>query len=190
MQQLLRYCIFMKTYISLLRGINVSGKNTIKMEVLKKLALNLNFAQVQTYIQSGNLLFQTEETDERLLSHQIHQAIQEELRLDIPVLTLSATTFETLVRQCPFTQTEEQAQLYISFLHSTPTVQNHTHILEKKTVEEHVAFSDSAAYLVATNGYGHTKITNTLLEQKLCITATTRNYKTCIKLIELADAMQ
>ncbi|WP_158963787.1 DUF1697 domain-containing protein [Myroides fluvii] len=180
----------MQTFISLLRGINVSGKNTIKMEVLKQLASNLNFTQVQTYIQSGNLLFQSEELDEKHLSNRIQHAIKAELGLVVPVLTLSATTFESIVNQCPFTQAEEQAQLYISFFDSIPTTPNNAQILEKVTPEERLAFSDSAAYLVATQGYGRTKITNALFEQKLDLIATTRNYKTCIKLIELAHTMQ
>ncbi len=176
----------MTTYISLLRGINVSGKNTVKMDVLKQLATKLNFVQAQTYIQSGNLLFRSEETDTSKLSLQLQQAIHTELGLLVPVLTLAVSTFQNLIDQCPITLEEEQAQLYVTFFGSFPKRQDSSDIFEKLSPKERLILCDSVAYLVAAIGYGNTKITNAFLEKKLQITATTRNYKTCKKLVELA----
>jgi uncharacterized protein (DUF1697 family) len=176
----------MTTYIALLRAINVSGKNKITMDVLKQLFHTIGFAQVQTYIQSGNVIFQSEETEVNTITKRIEQALADQLGLLVSVLTLPLTSLQTILDHCPFTQPEEQAQLYISFFNSKPTVLEPTALLDKKAPEEHLVLTDTAAYFVATNGYGKTKITNALLEQKLHVVATTRNYKTCLKLLELA----
>lgn len=177
----------MKTYIALLRGINVSGKNSLKMAVLKQLATDLNLVNVQTYIQSGNLIFQSEELDPTLLSQQIHQAIFMELGLTIPILTFTVDSFKTILNQNPFSQTEEQEQLYLTFFEAIPHSPNLEAIQAKKATEELLHYSDSVLYLVAALGYGKTKLSNTFLEKKLHVSATTRNYKTCLKLLELAE---
>jgi len=65
----------MTTYITLLRSVNVSGKNLLKMDVLRQLMHELGFHQIQTYIQSGNLIFQSAEQDMHLLSQQIHDTL-------------------------------------------------------------------------------------------------------------------
>lgn len=176
----------MKNYISLLRGINVSGKNSLKMAVLKQLATDLNLGKVQTYIQSGNLIFQSNETDTALLSQKIHQAILLELGLTIPILTFTVDTFKTILNQNPFVKEEELEQLYLTFFDAVPNAPNLEAIQAKKASEELLHYSDSALYLVAALGYGKTKLSNTFLEKKLSVSATTRNYKTCLKLLELA----
>lgn len=177
----------MTTYIALLRAINVSGKNKITMEVLKQLLLHLGFTQVQTYIQSGNVIFQSEETNANQITSRIEQAITEQLGLIVAVITLPLVTFQTILDHCPFKHPEEQAQLYITFFNAKPAAELElTTLLSKKAPEEHLVLTDSAAYFVAANGYGKTKITNALLEQKLGIVATTRNYKTCLTLLKLA----
>lgn len=180
----------MQTYISLLRGINVSGKNLLKMGVLKQLANKLHFVQVQTYIQSGNLVFQSEENNPHQLSNQLEQIIKEKLGLSVAVLTSSVAAMQQILQQCPFTEAEEQAQLYVSFFTSSPFLANQSKIVQKKAAEERLFFTESAAYLVAANGYRKTKITHTLWEQKLQIIATIRNYKTCLKLIEMGHLTQ
>lgn len=177
----------MKTYIALLRGINVSGKNSIKMEVLNQLCSDLNLLNVQTYIQSGNIIFQSEELNAAVISLQISQAIQDQLALTVPVLTLDLDTFKSIVLSNPFTKEEELKQLYITFYNQPSLLIDVTAITAKKAPEELLHMSDSAIYLVANIGYGKTKITNTLIENKRKVTATTRNYRTCLKLIELAE---
>lgn len=177
----------MKTYISLLRGINVSGKNSIKMEVLKQVCTTIGLQNVQTYIQSGNIIFQSEEPNAAVISHQLKQAILDSLKLNIPVLTLGLDTFKSTVLNNPFTQEEELKQLYITFFNQLTLLEDTNSITTKKAPEELLHINDTAIYLVANIGYGKTKITNTLIENKLKVTATTRNYRTCLKLIELAE---
>lgn len=177
----------METYIALLRGINVSGKNSIKMEVLKQICTDIGLQNVQTYIQSGNIIFQSEEQNAEVISLQISQAIQKQLALTVPVLTLELNNFKSIVLNNPFTKEEELKQLYITLYSPILSLTAVENINAKKAPEELLHISDSAIYLVANNGYGKTKITNTLIENKLKVTATTRNYRTCLKLIELIE---
>lgn len=78
----------MKTYITLLRGINVSGKNIIKMDVLKQLCIDLDLHNVQTYIQSGNIVYKAVEVDSSILSKKIQDKILSTLNLTVPKLLL------------------------------------------------------------------------------------------------------
>lgn len=176
----------MKTYITLLRGINVSGKNIIKMDVLKQLCAEIGLQNVQTYIQSGNIIYQSVELDSSVLSKRIQDKILSTLNLTVPILTLDIDQFEEILAQHPFTKEEELAQLYITFINGTPQQEGINNLEEKKDTLELLHTTDNAIYLVANIGYGKTKITNTLIENQLKVTATTRNYKTCLKIKALA----
>ncbi|ALU26396.1 MULTISPECIES: DUF1697 domain-containing protein [Myroides] len=176
----------MKTYITLLRGINVSGKNIIKMNVLKQLCVDLGLHNVQTYIQSGNIIYQSVEVDSSILSKKIQDKILSTLNLTVPILTLDIDQFEEILAQHPFTKEEELAQLYLTFIDGTPQQEGINSLEEKKDTLELLHTTDNAIYLVANIGYGKTKINNTLIENKLKVTATTRNYKTCLQIKALA----
>ena len=92
----------MITYISILRGISVSGHNIIKMDLLKKLISSLGFKNVQTYIQSGNIIYQAKKIDSIKLSEIIKNAIQKEFGFDVPVITLTAEYLEKVIDNNPF----------------------------------------------------------------------------------------
>lgn len=156
------------------------------MNVLQQILLNMGLTQVQTYIQSGNLIYQSEEQDPLLLSERIRRAILTHTELDIPVLTLALDTFKTKIEQCPFTTVEEQNQLYFTFFYSPITSIDQSVFTAKKQADELLCLLPSILYLVTPGGYGKTKLTTTFIENKLGISTTTRNYKTCCKLIELA----
>jgi uncharacterized protein (DUF1697 family) len=179
----------MKTYITLLRGINVSGKNIIKMNELKQLCIDLGLHNVQTYIQSGNIVYQTSEQAPSTLSKRINNTILTHLGLDIPVLTLESEQFKKVINENPFTTEEELAQLYITFIEGTPHLEGLNTLIDKKADTELLHITASTVFLVANIGYGRTKVNNTLIENKLKVTATTRNYNTCLKLISLASTI-
>ncbi|MEC4007011.1 DUF1697 domain-containing protein [Myroides odoratimimus] len=176
----------MKTYITLLRGINVSGKNIIKMNVLKQLCVDLGLHNVQTYIQSGNIVYQAVEQDCTILSKNIHNTILNTLDLDVPTITIEELQLDRIIKDNPFTTEENLNRLYINFLESVPHLDGTNMLIGKKADTELLQVTESAVYLVANIGYGKTKITNTLIENKLKVTATTRNYKTCLQIKALA----
>lgn len=159
------------------------------MDVLKQLCTDIGLLNVQTYIQSGNIVYQASEQDCAILSQNIHNTILAQLGLDIPTFTLSSKQFDDIINQNPFTAEEELAQLYITFIEGVPYPNGKTAIEEKKADNELLHITTSAIFLIANIGYDKTKVNNTLIENKLKVTATTRNYKTCLKLISLATTI-
>jgi len=177
----------MNTYISLLRGINVSGKNLIKMEELRKTFENEGFSNVKTYLQTGNIIFQTQENNNIILQEKISNIIKNKFNLDVPNIVLSKEKLETIIENNPFSKEKktDETFLYITFLGETPKKIDLKQIEEKKFPNEEIFFTDFAVYLYCPSGYGKTKLTNNFLETKLKVLATTRNWKTTNEIMNL-----
>lgn len=179
----------MPHYLSLLRGINVSGKNGIKMDALRKCYESMGFAEVNTYVQSGNVLFSTIKTDPALLAASLSLQIKKVFGFDVPVLVVSGEKLSQIIKNNPFTHNSDKAPsfLHVTLLASTPAVKDIKSIDEKKGAGEECAITDSAVYLYCPNGYGRTKLNNNFLESKLKTHATTRNWKTLCELQKMLD---
>ena len=181
----------METYISILRGINVSGQKLIKMDALRKLYENLGFGQVTTYVQSGNIIFTSSNADTRELERQISLQIEKETGWKVPVIVLTFNKLKQIIDNNPFTKAPNNnpAFMHITFLWSAPFPYDSVSIENKKQPEEKIAFSDDAVYLYCPDGYGKTKLTNNFFEAKLKINATTRNWKTTNELLKIAQGV-
>ena len=181
----------MATYISILRGINVSGQKLIKMDALRKLYENLGFGQVTTYVQSGNIIFTSSNADTRELERQISLQIEKETGWKIPVMVLTFNKLKQIIDNNPFTKdpNNNQAFMHVTFLWSAPLTYDSVSIENKKQPEEKIAFFNDAVYLYCPDGYGKTKLTNNFLETKLKIGATTRNWKTTSELLKIAQEL-
>ncbi|MCK5672410.1 MAG: DUF1697 domain-containing protein [Spirochaetales bacterium] len=175
----------MNTYISILRGINVSGKNIIKMADLKQLYETLGFMEVQTYIQSGNVIFRTKEQNIITIEKTIKEHIITHFGYDIPVLVIKSEKLKKIVETLPFTDIDT-TKLHVTFLSNKCINPPLDQIIEKKASSELVHFTEEAVYIFCPDGYGKTKLSNNFLEKKLKVSATTRNWKTVNKLLELA----
>jgi uncharacterized protein (DUF1697 family) len=88
-------------YIALLRGINVGGKNIIKMEQLKQIFVDMGFSDVKTYIQSGNVIFRTPESDKLKLQDRIESQLQKNFSAEIKTLILAAGDLAETVANAP-----------------------------------------------------------------------------------------
>ncbi|MDR2285640.1 MAG: DUF1697 domain-containing protein [Sphingobacterium sp.] len=176
------------TYISVLRGINVSGQKLIKMEALKKMYENLAFENVQSYIQSGNVIFLAKSKNTNELESIISSSIKTEFGFDVPVIVVSLDTLEKIEANNPFIKDTDKdvAFLHVTFLAEALTEFDEESIIEKKHSDEEIAFTTNAVYLYCPNGYGKTKLNNNFLEKKLKVQATTRNWKTVNELLKLA----
>ncbi|WP_272150321.1 DUF1697 domain-containing protein [Tenacibaculum aiptasiae] len=168
-------------YIVLLRGINVSGKNKIPMVELRELLNSLDFKNVQTYIQSGNIILESEETKETI-SKKVKQGIHEKYEYDVPVIVRTVSEWEKAIKGYPFSIENEKIVAF-SFLN---TVSNQIEIEVKGIKEDQYKIDKDVVYLHCPSGFGKTKLTNNILEKKLDVIATTRNYKTTVKLLEMA----
>ncbi len=176
------------TYISLLRGINVAGVKKIKMADLKALYLSLGFKDVVTYIQSGNVIFKSDNCSPIM----IKEAIKTRYGFEVPVQIREANTFKTLIDNCPFKEldlVEEGTRVMVTFLEEKPTKENINTLLSYVKESERVVVSGQEVYLHCPNGYGKTKLNNTFLEKKLGVGATTRNWKSVCKLYALSKAL-
>jgi len=175
-------------YIAFLRGINVSGSNLIKMESLKSCLEKAGFTDVQTYIQSGNILFYHNSKRITELGKLIHLALEHDFGFKVIVIVKTLEELEKVVDQNPFLpeMSQQLDKLHVTFLESTPD----NALIEKiqpldRGVDRGVAIND-CIYLYCPGGYGRTLFTNTYFEKKLRMNASTRNWKTIIKMIDLA----
>ncbi|MCX6263118.1 MAG: DUF1697 domain-containing protein [Bacteroidetes bacterium] len=179
----------MTTYISTLRGINVSGQKLIKMADLQKTYEKLGFGNITTYVQSGNVVFTGKKATPKELAASISQQIAKDFGFQVPVLVLSINSLRQIIASNPFLQDSEKdiAFIHITFLSSQPPKFDEKAIEEKKLGGEAIAFTNMAVYLYCPNGYGKTKLTNSFLETKLQVSATTRNWKTTNELVRIAE---
>ncbi|WP_333663370.1 DUF1697 domain-containing protein [Chishuiella changwenlii] len=176
-------------YIAILRGINVSGKNSIKMIDLKNLFESLNFNHITTYIQSGNIVFNSDSEDKKELKKLISLQIEKIFNLKVPVLVLKIDDLREIISQNPFSTDKETSFIHFTFFDNQPDFDNIQIIESKIAMNEEIVINNNVAYIYCPNGYGKTKLTNNFLENKLKTTATTRNYKTTNELLKIAESI-
>jgi uncharacterized protein (DUF1697 family) len=171
----------MKRYIVLLRGINVSGKNKLPMAELRAILSSLGYQNIQTYIQSGNIVLDTKETKSKVCK-KIKEAILLKYNYDVPVLARTISDWKRIIENNPYKNREDQKKMYFTFLKGAA---KETSIEVNKAPGDEFAIIDDVVYLYCEGGYGNTKLSNNLFENKLKTKATTRNFNTTMKLFEL-----
>lgn len=181
-------------FIALLRGINVGGKNMIKMAALKAALEEAGLDAVQTYIQSGNVLFRSQqnEADLRLL---IEKTIQARFGFAVPVVLRTAAELDSLIGNLPFSAEEitkvqegtDAEVLYAALLNGTPSAERVSQVLKYKSAGEQMVVAGRDVYLLFSDSIRSSKLVSHLI--KLDESATTRNWKTILKLSELAKSL-
>jgi len=173
----------MRAYIILLRGINVGGHRKVKMAELRALLEKQNFKNVQTYIQSGNIVFQSTRT---ILEIQdiTAGAIEQHFGFEVPVVVLNKQDVASILLNCPFTLSDQEASYY-TILSQVPLRENIALFETIKYPEEEIILIDRCVYFYTTKGMGRAKYSNNLVENKLGVTATTRNHRTLTRLLEM-----
>ena len=174
----------MKRYIALLRGINVGGHKKVLMADLKALFELLGFMEVQTYIQSGNVVFLAEKSSN--LDVVISEAINNKYGWEVPVLVRTASEIKRILSDCPFSE-EKKAKSYFTLFQQPPLGENIVEFDRQVFPDEEFRTTSNCLYFFCANGYGNVKMNNNLIERKLKVRATTRNYRTLLKLIELGS---
>ena len=182
----------MTTYISILRGINVSGQRMIKMDALRKLYMDLKFENVQTYIQSGNVIFQSKETDSKNLEKKIAQEIFKTFSFEVPVIVMDIRELKSVVKNNPFLddKAKDHAFLHVTFLSAEPEKEKFDKLPKEQYLPDEFELVGKAIYLYCPNGYGNTKLTNSFFESKLKVVSTTRNWKTTNELLNIAEKIR
>jgi uncharacterized protein (DUF1697 family) len=178
----------MKTYIALLRGINVSGQKKIKMADLKEALEKGNLKNVKTYIQSGNIVFDSEELDNTVLEDKIQDVILTHFGFEVPTMVITGSEIEAVLQANPFVGQTEERNLYFVLLKQPPEKELEEHFNQLNFVNEDFHITDACVYLCCKKGYGKAKLDNNFVERKLKVQATTRNLKTMNKLVEMTKS--
>jgi uncharacterized protein (DUF1697 family) len=176
----------MKTYISMLRGINVSGQKQVRMAELKSLYEALGLGNVRTYVQSGNVIFESEEQEAAKLETSIEAQIEKTFGFSVPVLIRSAEDFRRIIESHPF-KNEDPARILVTFLYERPEQSKLNDLSRYEDKVDRFAIGEQEIFLFCPGGYGRSKLSNTFFEKKLGVAATTRNWKTVNTLYEMAS---
>jgi uncharacterized protein (DUF1697 family) len=181
------YYLQMKTHIALIRGINVSGQKLIKMAELKSFLLKSGFADVETYIQSGNILFTSKGKSNSRLAQEMSGTIKRKYGFEVEVLVYTIAQWETIVSANPYYNSgRDHEWLYFTMLQEVPKVELVEKLKSVSYPPEEYILADTTIYFYSPNGYGKAKMNNNFFEGKLKVKATTRNLRTMEKLLELA----
>lgn len=180
-------------FISILRGINVSGQKKIKMSDLIALYKSLGFRNIETYIQSGNVAFDIDADidfgDGSDLVNRIEKGIKKQYDFDVPVIIRSKAELQKTIKASPFVKRSDLdfSKLHVTFLESGPNEDALKAFDPPSSARDEIVIKGREVYLYCPDGYGRTKLTNTYLEKKLAVRATTRNWKTVSKLLEMVS---
>lgn len=178
----------MTLFISLLRGINVGGRNKLPMASLRDLLSGMGYADVQTYIQSGNCLFRSAEDDPDVISQNIAEAIEANFGFRPHILTLTQAKLDAVIAANPYGAAAEAdpKTVHVYFMSAAPTAPDITALDAIKTSKERFELNGPAFYLYAPDGIGRSKLA-ARAEAKLGVPATARNYRTVLKLRDLSQ---
>ncbi len=169
----------MPKYVALLRGINVTGKNMIKMETLRGTFVALGFKNVKSYINSGNLIFETAKTDDGKLAKKIHDAIQEDFGFDISVMVRPMAEIEEIVAYDPFKgQFESHKDVHVFFLNEKLTDSQEALLLEQGNDNELFAIFGRHVICMLRIHITDSAVGKGFIDKKLKIAATGRNWRT------------
>jgi uncharacterized protein (DUF1697 family) len=176
----------MNKKIAILRGINVGGKRKILMVDLKALCRNLGWANVVTYIQSGNLLFDSKKQNPELEAA-LENAISYNYGFDVPVIVRSANELHSSIgKNSFFGKDADITKLHLTFLKEQPSDEDVEKIKAYNYEPDKFEIQDRDVFICCEGKYHQSKLTNHFFEKKLKVGATTRNWKTVLKLQELS----
>jgi len=161
------------------------------MADLRAMLEAMNFANVQTYIQSGNVILETEEMPDTELAERIKAQIKTTFDYDVPTLALRVGEWREIFDNNPFLQKRNKdiTKLHVTILTDSPDIELVDAIKDFQHKADEFQIIGKKIYLFCPDGYGRTKLTNTFFERKLKVSATTRNWKTVTKLVELTDKL-
>jgi len=177
----------MSIKIAILRGINVGGKRIILMTDLKALCEKLGLAHVKTYIQSGNLIFSSGSgnTD---LERKLEMAITDKYGFDVPVIVRDLEEIKATIDKNPFFDGDaDMDRLHLTFLKEKPTPENAEITTTYDYAPDKFKIVGRDVFIYCAGKYHESKLTNGFFEKRLNTVATTRNWKTVLKLYELSQ---
>ena len=172
-------------YIALLKGINVGGHKKVPMAELRELLTKSGFENVQTYIQSGNVILEYSEKNTQKIEGIIKKAILGYFGFEVSVLVKTREDLKHIFSDCPFSEDKKKAS-YFMMLHDIPDNDSVKEASEKGYDGEAYKIIKNCIYYYSAKGFGQSKFNVNFFERKLETFATARNYNTMVKLLSLS----
>jgi uncharacterized protein (DUF1697 family) len=173
-------------YVAFLRGINVGGKNMIKMEKLREIVASVGAENVKTYVNSGNVIFETKKTSDKKLAKEIHDAIQKELGMDISVMVRSIAEVQEIIEKNPYKgQFENHKDLHVFFLDEELSPEHRKMLLANNSDVEFLTVDGRTIYYLLRISIIDSSLGKGFIDKKLKIPSTARNWRTVNKIAEM-----
>jgi uncharacterized protein (DUF1697 family) len=176
-------------HLALLRGINVSGHNMIKMEALKTTLEAIGFTNVVTYIQSGNVFVETEEESGFGVGFKIKQEIFKTFGHEVPVIVIGENDLELCFKNNPFLKQKDvdSKKLYVAFISKELSSSAINELKISQFKPDEAVIDGNRIFIKYDIGAGKTRLDQKYIEKKLNVTATIRNWNTVTKLLEMFE---
>ncbi|CAM3428231.1 DUF1697 domain-containing protein [Stackebrandtia soli] len=180
----------MKSFVALLRGVNVGGHNKVAMADLRNLFTALGFTNVRTYIQSGNIVFGADTSDAAALAETIRLGISRELKVDCGVIVRDAAELSAVIDGNPYEDEDvDESKLGVIFLADEPSPAQAERLVVPEGMPERIVVSGRHLYVLYPNGMGRSKLDQSFFRKRLPnTTTTTRNLRTVRRLHDMLMA--
>jgi uncharacterized protein (DUF1697 family) len=182
----------MTVVISMLRGINLGSHNRVKMDALRALYASLKLLDPQTYIQSGNVIFQTKEQDLARLAKRIGNGIEQSFGFRSDVVVRTASELRSAIARNPFAARAglDPSKLLVTFLASDPGPEARERLLRIKADPEELRIDGRELYTYYPNGIGRSRLQMAVIERALKVSGTGRNWTSVTKMLEMAEKLE
>jgi uncharacterized protein (DUF1697 family) len=179
----------MTTHLALLRGINVSGHNMMKMDALKTTLEAIGFQNVETYIQSGNVFVDTEEENAASVGFKIKQEIFKAFGHEVPIVVIGKTDLENCLKNNTFLKEKDAdtKKLYVAFVSIALRSDSVNDLKMSQVKPDEAHIDESRIYIKYSVGAGKTRFDQKYIEKKLNVTATIRNWNTVTQLLKIYE---
>lgn len=172
-------------YVAFLRGINVGGKNKVKMETLREICGALRFENIKTYINSGNIIFETGKSDDKKIAARIENAIEKEFKLKIKTIVRSIAEIEEIVKNNPFAeQFENDKDLHVFFLDEEMPAEKAELLLSNNNENEQYFVRGREIFCLLKVSVLDSLMGKDYIAKKLKLPSTARNWRTVNKILE------
>jgi uncharacterized protein (DUF1697 family) len=176
------------TYICLLRGVNVGGNNLLKMAELKALFDSLRLRDAKTYLQSGNAVFRSDETDRDVLKRRIEDGIRKKSGIEVKIILRTTDELRNVIAANPLSpEARNPKALLVAFLGGPIANTAKALLTSLKIASEEIHFGKQELYLYFPEGIAASKLSNALTEKKLGVNVTARNWNTVNALLKMVE---
>jgi uncharacterized protein (DUF1697 family) len=179
----------MPVMISMLRGVNVGGHHKIKMDALRTLYVSLKLEEPRTYVQSGNVIFRTNEKNLSQLAKKIQDGIERTFGFRPEVILRTTDELRKAIAASPFASRRnlEPGKILVTFLAGEPAPEAHATLDGFKSYPEELHLKGRELYIYFPNGAGKSKLPWSSVERLVKVTGTARNWNSVTKMLEMAE---